>query len=264
MDSKKIDAKLESLIGEGEAVCATRKRPAQTPGVIMPLYETVDSKLFKEWSLNALSTLRSIFGEESDHYRHAAKAAESTWQASDADNLLSIVKSALTTFREDLGSAQPESGQTDAIPIVNRICERFHQVARQLRARHAERQTLDITDEYDVQDLLRAILTISFDDIREEEGTPSVAGAATRMDFLLKNERLVVETKMTRKGLGAREVGEELIIDIAKYKSHPDCSALVCFVYDPDGRIKNPAGVESDLESMSSSELTVKVFIRPR
>ena len=37
------------------------------------------------------------------------------------------------------------------------ICNKFHQVARQMRSRHNNRSTLDINDEYDVQDLLSVI-----------------------------------------------------------------------------------------------------------
>ena len=40
-------------------------------------------------------------------------------------------------------------------------------------------------DEYDVQDLFHALLTIYFEDIRKEEWSPSYAGGASRMDFLL-------------------------------------------------------------------------------
>ena len=69
------------------------------------------------------------------------------------------------------------------------------------------------------------------------------------MDFLLKKEEIVIEVKKTRSGLTSNKIGEQLIIDIEKYKEHPDCKTLVCFVYDPEGRIANPRGVEADLES---------------
>jgi hypothetical protein len=136
-------------------------------------------------------------------------------------------------------------------------------VAKRLRVRHDRRDTLDVKDEYDVQDLLHSLLKIYFDDIRAEEWTPSYAGKASRMDFLLKSEQLVVEVKMTRDTLGEKEVGEQLIIDIARYRVHPDCKLLVCFVYDPLGRIGNPEGLERDL-SGSKDGLGVKVLIAPK
>ena len=89
-----------------------------------------------------------------------------------------------------------------------------------------------ITDEYDVQDLLYALLRLDFDDIRAEDWTPSYAGGSARMDFLLKKEQVVIEVKKTREKLADREIGEQLMIDIAKYKAHPDCRTLISFIYD--------------------------------
>jgi len=44
---------------------------------------------------------------------------------------------------------------------------------------------LEIRDEYDVQNLLHAILKLHFEDIRPEEWAPSYAASSKRMDFLL-------------------------------------------------------------------------------
>lgn len=151
-------------------------------------------------------------------------------------------------------------GLSDTV-IVN-ILNRFHQVVIQLRDRYNNRETLDVADEYDVQDLLHALLTLYCDDIRPEEWTPSYAGVSSRQDFLLKNEKIVIETKKTRKGLNNKELANELIIDIARYTAHPDCKKLVCFVYDPESRIRNPRGFENDLRK-DTDELSVMVYIRP-
>jgi hypothetical protein len=83
------------------------------------------------------------------------------------------------------------------------------------------------------------------------------------MDFLLPTEKLVIETKKTRQGLAAKELGEELIVDIARYRKHPTCKQLICFVYDPEGRITNPRGIESDL-SRTENDFEVKVIIEPK
>jgi hypothetical protein len=153
--------------------------------------------------------------------------------------------------------------QLDSITVIEKLCNRFHLVARQLRSRHASRDTLDVQDEYDVQDLLHALLKIHFDDVRAEEWTPSYAGKSARTDFLLKPEQVVVEVKKTRIGLGEKQIGEQLIIDIARYRAHPDCKKLISFVYDPEGRIGNPTSIESDL-SDNSGEFTVLVIVAPK
>lgn len=153
--------------------------------------------------------------------------------------------------------------KSDPLCIVEHICSRFHLIAQQLRNRHNNRTTLTIADEYDVQDLLHALLKIHFDDVRPEEYTPSYAGGSSRMDFLLKEEKMVVEVKKTRGELGSKELGNQLLIDINRYKEHPDLKTLFCFVYDPDGRISNPRGLENDL-AKEPGKIMIKVLIAPK
>jgi hypothetical protein len=151
----------------------------------------------------------------------------------------------------------------DQIKIIELICMRFHTISRTLQNRYANRTTLIINDEYDVQDLLHAVLKLHFDDIRPEEWTPSYAGSASRVDFLLKKERIIIEVKKTRASLKIGELGEQLIIDRARYEHHPDCDTLICFIYDADGRIGNPAGLERDLEKYGGT-LKMRVIIAPK
>jgi hypothetical protein len=158
---------------------------------------------------------------------------------------------------------------TSSVPVlpqradaIDLLCTRFHTVAMQIRNRHDSRQTIDVTDEYDVQDLMHAMLRIFFEDIRAEEWTPSYAGKSSRMDFFLPPET-VIETKKTRVGLTAKEIGTQLIEDIARYQAHQGCKRLVCFVYDPEGRIANPRGIEHDL-SRDEQGFEVKVIIAPK
>lgn len=139
------------------------------------------------------------------------------------------------------------------------LCDKFHNVATQLCHRHDERGTLTINDEYDAQDLFHALLMLYFDDIRPEEWTPSYAGSSSRMDFLLDDEKVVIELKMTRKGLGVKEAREQLIIDKEQYKTHPKCKHLICFVYDPGRLIKNSRGFEKDLSQAGEHPVTVYV-----
>ena len=145
--------------------------------------------------------------------------------------------------------------------VILMLAERIHGVVRQIRQRYDSRPTLAVADEYDVQDLFHALLMIYFDDIRKEEWTPSYAGGASRMDFLLPEIEAVIETKMMRPSLSTKQLGEQLIVDIAKYKSHPACRTLFCVIYDPDGRIANPRGVENDLNTQDNRLLTHVIIV---
>lgn len=123
----------------------------------------------------------------------------------------------------DVSDTAPNSNILNNIEIIKNLCNRFHLVAKQLCSRYSNRETLVIKDEYDTQDLLHALLRLYFDDIRPEEWTPSYAGSCSRVDFLLKEEQLIIEVKKTRKNLKSKQIGEELLIDMQRYQKHPDC-----------------------------------------
>ncbi len=155
---------------------------------------------------------------------------------------------------------EPVNQKTDE--VLRNLFLRFHSIVIQLRQRHDNRATLDVTDEYDVQDLLHILLKLYFNDIRPEEWTPSYAGKTSRVDFLLKREKIVIEVKKTRQGLGGKEIGDQLIIDTVRYSKMDDCSKLICFIYDPENRIVNPGGLEADLGGEKDG-IIVEVFITP-
>lgn len=172
----------------------------------------------------------------------------------------STAEKALLAHINDIRSG---SNAGDARQIICGICERFHLMAQQLKSRRAGQEPLLLRDEYDVQYLMHATLKLHFDDIRPEEWCPSCAGRSSRVDFLLKAEQIVIETKMTRKGLDDRKLGEELTLDKAKYQTNKDCRTLVCFVYDPDGHCKNPTALEQDLAE-SGPDFSVIIVVAPK
>lgn len=230
----------------------------------------------KKWLRDTEVALEHIFGADSRHKSDFTSISYSLSAFTSGtpdiefqrayyrglDEANSILESMIEEIQE-YGFGGEGTTQPDLLSVVENICHRFHIVARQLRDRYNSRDTLEIEDEYDVQDLLHAILHLHFNDIRPEEYNPSYAGASSRQDFLLKEEEIVIEVKKTRKGLDAKKIGEELIIDISRYKVHPNCKCLVCFVYDPEGRVGNPRGLENDLSS-NSNDFSVLVIVGPR
>jgi hypothetical protein len=148
--------------------------------------------------------------------------------------------------------------------LLERLVKGLHRAMHPLTHRRKGSQVLSFNNEYDVQDLLHALLRPWIQDIRPEEFTPSYAGSSTRMDFLLPAHKLVLETKIVRDRNHAKKIGDELIIDIEHYRRHLDCKNLWCVIYDPNKFITNSGGLKSDLEGKRASkdgELIVKVFI---
>jgi hypothetical protein len=135
----------------------------------------------------------------------------------------------------------------EPLELIVRILERFVNVERALQHRYKSRKTLRIKDEYDIQDLLRSLLSIYFDDVSSEDPGPIFGGSSTRVDLLLRKERIVVEIKKTRSDTTARALGKDLKLDIVDYKQRGNCDALVIVVDDRKGRLKNPKGLANDL-----------------
>jgi len=91
----------------------------------------------------------------------------------------------------------------NSIPKPTRIDELLDILLKGLRRamypltnRRKGAQTLSFSTEYDVQDLLHALLRPWVADIRPEEFTPSYAGSSTRMDFLLLKHKTVIEIEI--------------------------------------------------------------------
>jgi hypothetical protein len=179
------------------------------------------------------------------------------------EDVLSRVVKFKTEVDTILAKYQPPVIVEEPSKAIECLLERFHSVALEINRRHDNRDSLTITDEYDVQDLLRGLLKLHFDDIRDEEYTPSYAGFCARMDLLLEEEKIVIETKMVREGLTQKKIRDELIIDKAHYRVHPKCKKLYCLVYDPKEKTKNPKGFERDLSDRVDGFET-KVFVMPR
>ena len=157
------------------------------------------------------------------------------------------------------------ASQSDAVvKALFTLFDRLPYIVRRiLPKRYSGRAPLTIEDEYDLQYLVHLLLTGLYHDIRPEEVAPSVAGGATRMDFLLKRNRVVIELKFVHDRYTDRTLGDELILDAKRYQAHPDCGLLICFVYDPQQRLKNPEALEHDV-SVHSGLLPVHVVVRPK
>lgn len=178
-------------------------------------------------------------------------------------NLGSRLAEAQKNINDILSEFHPTINLNDAEKIIENLFQKFHLVVKELCERYDDRSPFKMNDEYDVQDLLEGLLRLHFEDIRREVPTDIFAGSSTRIDFLIDAEQIGIEAKRSRKGLDAKELGDELIKDIAHYKAHPKCRHLYFFVYDPEESIINPRGIEKDL-STKYGNMIVSVLIVPR
>lgn len=153
----------------------------------------------------------------------------------------------------------------DAVKTILALGNRFRLVQRSLSKHPHGRPPVEFRDEYDDQFLMRALLVQFFEDVRDEDDVPSSAGGNSRIDFVLPEFGLAVELKHTRVGMKDKDLGGELLIDRERYLKHEAVQHLVVLVFDHEGRLRNPRGLESDLKrDQSHPDLTVTVRIIDR
>jgi len=128
--------------------------------------------------------------------------------------------------------------------LIKRIFRNWSKMITSLKSHRKDIAQIQVTNEYEMQYLLEGVLRLFFDDVRPETYTPNYANSSNRTDFLLPKQKILIETKMTRVGLDARKLSEELIIDKEHYRKHPSIEIILCLIYDPERRIKNPEGLK--------------------
>ena len=259
MEKKQLISALERLANDGDNIVESAvSRPISSFKSAM----FCSFSSFMEWRSAVLTILKQNGLHKNEFANQIEKVSENTaarkvYVEAAVQQLKGLIKAYEQDYIEIENNNKAKGGVSDLENIFNK----FTRIVRQLRSRHDNRETLTIKDEYDVQDLLHALLVLHFDDVRAEEWTPSYAGGCERMDFLLKDLQTVIEVKKTRSSMSKKELGEELIIDIEKYKTHQDCKQLYCFIYDPDGYLGNSSAIKNDLEKTHQG--FVKIFIRP-
>ena len=219
--------------------------------------------LFFGFKAGSLSFIERIYGTKHDfHWEFKTNVVQSnTHNTQRGIQILEAIKYEIENGKGKF-SKVPTMVGTTAIQFLEEMFDRFDNIVQELKGRRDKRPPLIMNDEYDVQYLLQALLRMHFDDIRPEDYVPDYAGSASRIDFGLRAHNIVVEAKMTRPSLKNKEIGEQLVVDIKRYRNYPYCKVLYCFVYDPSRLVTNPRGLENDLFE-SDDDFKAITVIRP-
>lgn len=133
----------------------------------------------------------------------------------------------------------PPSG--DPLTLLESQLRRLPSVVRQLRSRHGVRPAFVVQDIFDLQDLVRALLPLWFDEIRPETRTPRYA-EATRTDFLLPREGIALVVKRADAVTKEPQLAAQREEDAGYYEGR--VRALMLLVADPEARLADVAQSE--------------------
>ncbi|WP_433389562.1 hypothetical protein [Micromonospora sp. KLBMP9576] len=226
-------------------------------------------KFYNLASLNQIGLFSYLSGkDEASRFKTgdfgAISSSATTKARANLDILRALLSGQLRT-QKSAGSIEFAGQQIDAVDAVLAIGQRMRNAERELTRRYGTRETLRIADEYDVQDLLKTLFALFFDDVRPESWSPNYAGGAARIDFLIPAFELAIEVKRARPSMSARDLADELIVDRDRYKEEQRAKHLICLVFDYEGLLSGPRGLEADLTRESTVEglaVTVRIFDR--
>ncbi len=140
--------------------------------------------------------------------------------------LLEDLESTLLSIRYNNKSAEE---------VVRDILNNFsNAIQKIIKNRRKDHPNFIIEDEYDVQDILYVILKSIFPNMRDEDAIGKVGAKTTKIDLIIREERILVEVKMIKENdSNETHFIEQLKVDFESYHECKWLSKLFCFVYDP-------------------------------
>jgi len=137
------------------------------------------------------------------------------------------------TFDLLFSGAKSKVPDADAA-LIERLCKRLPQVARILAARSRKGKTAyEISDEYDVQDLLHAVLRAYIKYSVQEDTLPKVGGAKSgRVDVSIEELGVLVEVKYVRGPDDQKRLFEEYSQDLVLYSAWPHLKTMIYLIYN--------------------------------
>jgi len=139
----------------------------------------------------------------------------------------------LFSSQTNLGSETPDT--KPEIELLLRICRRLPRSARSLSQRKRNRPNLEVNDEYDVQDLLLAVIRAYFKYAIDEEPVGKVAGGkSSRADFALEDLGVLIEVKYVRRPDDQSRLIKEFAEDLLLYSKWTHLADFVFVIYNSE------------------------------
>lgn len=139
----------------------------------------------------------------------------------------------------------PEPEPSADIALIERLCRRLPQAARILGDRARKQKTgFEIRDEYDVQDLLHALLRAYLKYSVHENPLPKSAGIKSgRADVCIDELGVLIEVKYVHRPDDQRRLFEEFSQDLLLYVEWPHLRELIYLVYN-SADLRDPEALE--------------------
>ena len=148
-------------------------------------------------------------------------------------SLLPLQRGTDVTYDLLFAGATESSPAPDAA-MIEQLCKRLPQTARILGNRSRKgKAPYEISDEYDVQDLLHSVLRAYLKYSVQEDPLPKVAGAkSSRADISIEELGVLIEVKYVHGPEDQKRLFEEYSQDLVLYSQWPHLKTLIYFIYN--------------------------------
>lgn len=194
------------------------------------LKEKLEKEIFDLNNQSLAILIKVVFGQGNVNELELNTALQSVALGSEIDVQLQIL---LEDIENYLMSIRYVNKSTDEVirDILNNFSNAIQKIIKNRRKDHPN---FIIEDEYDVQDILYVILKAVFPNLRDEDAIGKVGGKTTKIDLIIREEKILIEVKMIKeKDSNETHFIEQLKVDIESYHECKWLRKLFCFVYDP-------------------------------
>jgi hypothetical protein len=134
---------------------------------------------------------------------------------------------------ELLASALAAKAPSTDVALLLQLCTRLPNAARPLARRRKGKEPFEISDEYDAQDLLHAIVRAYFKYAVNEEPIKKLANTkSTRADFAIEALGTIIELKYARDPNDQARIVDELAQDLLYYEQWEHLKVFIYVVYN--------------------------------
>jgi len=184
---------------------------------------TLKAETYKKWQAYPALGLITSDTPDSAFYDAYHRGAETTMGE------IASLKSQLS--KRQARVAPKESSPVDELQTVLRICERLPMSAKALTDRQRDKPDYTVDDEYDVQDLLMAVMKAYFKYIIQEDPMNKIGSSSGRADFSIEELGIVIEVKFARRAGDQKRIEEEFAVDQNLYSTWSHLKHFVYVVY---------------------------------
>ncbi len=129
--------------------------------------------------------------------------------------------------------------------------------------RRQGKDTVEIKDEYDIQDFLYAMLRGAFPTLQYENPTKKTGLTSNIADFTIEDLGLFLEVKYIANQQGAKRAQKECKEDIISYGKQDTCNKIIFFIYDPNKCIANQYAFSVGLgDKFSDGQKNVEIITK--